>query len=309
MPCWLLCAKRYTKCVFQTCHDCMPSNTTMLSESRTTCSCCPTSLHTIDKRRAHCTRQTNNQVCGGYLGVLNIQPYAPPKCSALAAVIGYCVCWLDATDVAHVNRDFIISTVRLQFDLGRNFQHCIQLSIVKAIIGTATNHMQSREQPKPLTVQLMSSINKHTTSRFVHFLVDLLVYAAPLLITDRQRPFGNVCLAWELPQYRTGAPCNTLANHASIKLEEFDIVPSPVCGEVDSVVIAETHEERCVFHSLCDRLLPPTVKSWAKLGSEVAQAHECSSGKLPLKDGSPQHQGDLRHFINDNDAPEHLVFV
>ena len=78
MPCRLLCAKRYTKCVFQTCHDCMPNNTTMLSESLTTCSCCPTSLHTIDKRRAHCTRQTNNQVCGGYLGVLNIQPYAPP---------------------------------------------------------------------------------------------------------------------------------------------------------------------------------------------------------------------------------------
>ena len=178
---------------------------------------------------------------------------------------------LNTTDVTHVNRDFTISTIRLQFDLGRNFQHCIQLSIVKAIIGTATNHMQSGEQPKPLTVQLMSRINKHTP-RFVHFLVDLLVYAAPLLITNRQRPFGNVCLAWELPQYRTGALCNTLANHASIKLEEFDIVPSPVCGEVDSVVIAKAHEERCVFHSLCDRFLPPTVKKLGQTGIESRPA-------------------------------------
>ena len=103
MPCRLPCAKRYTKCVFQTCHDCSCPNHGQL---------------------AHVVQQVYTQsISVGHTA------RDKPTIKCVATVVGYCVCWFDATDVAHVNRDFIISTVRLQFDLGRNFQHCIQLSI------------------------------------------------------------------------------------------------------------------------------------------------------------------------------------
>ena len=158
----------------------------------------------------------------------------------------------------------------------------IELTIIDAGVRCAPHDVQAGEEPKALSVELVRCLDIYAALGGVQLVVDLFVDPTALGVADGQAPVGQAGLPWELLPHVPHAAHEGLAHHVGVELKEAAAVAAPVSGEVDSVAVAQTLEERRVFDDTAHAALAPPVECGAKMTPEDTQADEARAGELPL---------------------------